>query len=191
MTPVPVWKQWAKLVIELGPLAVFFVLNSRADIFVATQWFVVAAVIAFIGSYRLSRRLPILPLVSTVFVVIFGVLTIYLADDFFIKIKPTLVNTLFGVTLLGGLAAGVSLLRYIFADFFHLEDRGWWLLTVRWGVFFLFLALVNEIVWRNFSTEFWAGFKLFGIAPMTMIFGAAQLGVLQRYEIKAEATDEA
>lgn len=184
--PLPVWKQLAKLAIEIGPLAVFFVMNARGDIFQATAAFMAAMVAALVASWLLARRLPVMPLVSTVFVLVFGGLTIWLEDDLFIKLKPTLVNLLFASALFGGLAFGRPLLRTLFADFFQLTPAGWRLLTLRWAVFFVVLAVLNEVVWRNFSTEFWAGFKLFGIAPLTMAFGAAQLGLLRRYEAGGE-----
>lgn len=177
-------KQIVKLLIEMGPLVVFFIANARADIFVATGAFMVATFIALPASWWLMRRLPTMPLVTAVFVLIFGGLTLYLADDTFIKLKPTIINTMFGGILLGGLVFGRSFLRIVFADVFHLSAEGWRQLTLRWGLFFLVLAVLNEIVWRNFSTDAWVNFKVFGIMPLTMVFGMMQIGLLTRHEAK-------
>ncbi|VAW10652.1 Intracellular septation protein IspA [hydrothermal vent metagenome] len=185
-TPAPTFggKQILKLVIEMGPLVVFFVMNSRTDIFTATAAFMVAIVIALPASWWLMRRLPTMPLITAVFVLVFGGLTLYLNDELFIKLKPTIVNVMFGAILLGGLASGRSFLKVVFADVFHLTPEGWRQLTFRWGLFFLLLAVLNEIVWRNFSTDTWVNFKVFGIVPLTMIFGMMQIGLLTRFEAK-------
>jgi len=126
---------------------------------------------------------PAMPLVTGVFVFVMGGLTLYLHDELFIKLKPTIVNVLFASILLGGLAYGHSLLKYLFSDVFQLLDEGWRKLTLRWALFFLFLAVLNEIVWRFFSTDFWVAFKVFGIMPLTLIFSIMQLGLMQRYQI--------
>ena len=122
-----------------------------------------------------------MPLVTGVVVLIFGGLTLWLRDDTFIKMKPTIVNLLFGVTLLGGLAFGQSLLKYVFGDVYKLKPAGWMVLTWRWGVFFLVLAVLNEVVWRTQTTDFWVAFKVWATMPLTVIFAASQLGVLTRY----------
>ncbi|MHA1523910.1 MAG: septation protein A [Alphaproteobacteria bacterium] len=179
-------KQIIKLLLEIGPLGVFFFSNAKWGIFTATAVFMVAILLSLVGSYVLMRRLPIMALVTGVFVLVFGGLTIYLENDLFIKLKPTLVNLLFAGALLGGLGFGKSLLRVVFGDFFRLTSQGWRLLTLRWGLFFLMLAVLNEIVWRNFSTDDWVSFKVFGILPLTMIFGIAQMGLLQRHELGAD-----
>ena len=136
-TPAPARPQenpLVKLALELGPLLVFFFANSRYDIFVATGAFMVAMVVALAVSWLLTRRLAIMPLVTGVVVLIFGSLTLYLHDDTFIKMKPTIVNTLFGGTLLGGLLFGKSLLGYVFDGAFKLDAVGWQKLTLRWAV---------------------------------------------------------
>ncbi|MFN0219834.1 MAG: septation protein A [Hyphomicrobium sp.] len=175
-------KQLIKLAVELGPLIVFFIGNSKFDIFIGTGAFMVATVIALIVSRAVLGRIPTMPLVSGVFVVVFGGLTLWLQDDQFIKLKPTIVNSLFAAILLGGLASGRSFLKLVFEDVMRLTEEGWRKLTVRWGVFFIALALINEIVWRNFSTDFWVSFKVFGIMPLTFAFAIAQVGLLKRYE---------
>lgn len=183
--------QLAKLVLEAGPLVIFFVMNSYYGIFPATGGFMLATVVALTVSRLKFGRIPVMPLVSGFFVLTFGALTLYFHEEFFIKIKPTVVNLLFATILFGGLLAGHSLLRYLFGEVFKLKDRGWQLLTFRWACFFVFLAILNEVIWRNFSTDFWAGFKLMGVMPITFIFAISQIGLLQKYDAtEPEQTDE-
>jgi intracellular septation protein len=169
-----------KLVLELGPLGVFFFANARLDLFWATGLFMIAVLVALLISYVLIRRLPIMPLISGIVVVVFGGLTLWLQDETFIKMKPTIVNTLFGGILLLGLAFGRSLLGYVFDSVFRLTDNGWRTLTFRWGIFFLILAVLNEVVWRSFSTDTWVNFKVFGIMPLTLLFTFSQLPLINR-----------
>lgn len=174
--------QLIKLGLELGPLVLFFILNGRAGIFVATAWFMGAMVVSLVLSWLILKRIAVMPLVTGVVVLIFGGLTLYLQDDTFIKLKPTIVNMLFGGVLLGGLLFGHSLLRYVFGDVYKLRDEGWRILTWRWTIFFFVLALINEIVWRNFSTDFWVAFKVWGIMPLTLIFSfVLVVPVLNKY----------
>jgi intracellular septation protein len=187
-----------KFALELGPLLVFFFANARGEwlvekipslgllggpIFIATGLFMVATAIALAVSWLLTRTLPILPLVSGIVVLVFGALTLWLQDDVFIKMKPTIVNTLFGAVLLGGLAFGKSLLGYVFDSAFRLDAEGWRKLTLRWGLFFLFLAVVNEIVWRSFSTDAWVSFKVWGIMPITILFTMTQMPLIMRHSL--------
>ncbi|WP_274423440.1 septation protein A [Chelativorans sp. YIM 93263] len=193
-----------KLVLELGPLMVFFFANARGEwlaerfpmlgelggpIFIATALFMVAMAIALSASWLLMRTLPIMPLVSGIVVFIFGALTLYLQSDIFIKMKPTIVNTLFGAVLLGGLFFGKSLLGYVFDSAFKLDAEGWRKLTQRWGLFFLFLAIVNEIVWRNFSTDTWVAFKVWGIMPITLIFTMSQMPLIMRHSLEEKPSE--
>ena len=177
-------KQVIKLLVELGPLVVFFVGNARFGIFAGTGAFMVATLVALAVSRALLGRIPTMPLVSGVFVLVFGGLTFWLQDDQFIKLKPTIVNGLFAAILFGGLAAGKSLLKVVFDDVFRLTEDGWRQLTLRWALFFVFLAVLNEIVWRSSSTDFWVSFKVFGIMPITMVFAIAQVGLLKRHELR-------
>lgn len=187
-----------KLALELGPLMVFFFANLRGEwlvarfpalgsigepIFIATALFMVATAISLTVSWVLMRSLPMMPLVSGVVVLVFGGLTLWLNDELFIKMKPTIVNMLFGLVLLGGLLFGKSLLGYVFDSAFKLDAEGWRKLTFRWGLFFLFLAVANEVVWRNFSTDFWVAFKVWGIMPITLVFTFAQMPLIMRHSL--------
>jgi intracellular septation protein len=175
-----------KLALELGPLAIFFFANSRFGIFTATAVFMVAITLALAVSWLLTRKLAIMPLITGIVVLVFGGLTIYLHDDLFIKLKPTIVNCLFGTILLGGLYFGKSLLGYVFDSVFKLTDEGWRLLTLRWGIFFFVLAIINEIVWRNFSTDFWVSFKVFGFMPITLAFTLFQMPLITKHTLPEE-----
>jgi intracellular septation protein len=178
---------WLKFALELGPLVIFFAANSRAGLFWATGVFMAATAISLIASWILIRRIPIMPLVTGVVVLIFGGLTLYLQDELFIKLKPTIVNVLFGSALLAGLAFGKSLLAVVFEAAFDLTQEGWRKLTFRWAIFFLFLAVLNEVIWRNFSTDFWVAFKVWGVMPLTFLFALSQVPLLQKYDAKSSA----
>lgn len=170
-----------KLALELGPLVVFFIANSRGDLFVATAAFMIATVVALTASWILIRRLPIMPLVSGAVVLVFGGLTLALQDELFIKLKPTIVNLLFASALFVGIAFNRPLLAVVFDQAFELTHVGWMKLSARWAWFFVFLAVLNEVVWRTQTTDFWVAFKVWGIMPVTMIFAMAQAPLLQRY----------
>jgi len=168
--------------LELGPLILFFAANSRFGIFIGTGVFIVATAIA-LPCYRwMEGRWPIMPLVGGFFILVFGGLTVWLQDETFIKLKPTIVNCLFGTILGGGLLLfRRPLLKPIFGAAFSLTDEGWYKLTVRWALFFLFLAAVNEFFWRGFSTDTWIASKMFVSFPLTMVFAFLQVPLLKRY----------
>jgi intracellular septation protein len=170
-----------KIVLDLGPLVLFFAANARFHIFVATGVFMAAVVAALAVTYVLTRHLPLMPVVTAIIVVVFGGLTLILQDELFIKLKPTIIYVLFGVVLLGGLALGKPLLGVVFDSLFHLTDEGWRKLTLRWALFFLALAVLNEIVWRTQSTDTWVAFKVFGVVPLTFLFGFLQYPLMTRY----------
>lgn len=170
-----------KLVLDIGPLVLFFAANAKFGIFTATGAFMVAVLAALAFAYVKTRRIEIMPLVTAIIVVIFGGLTLFLHNDEFIKLKPTIIYVLFGGTLLGGLLFDKLWLGILFDSVFDLTEEGWRKLTWRWIAFFFFLAVVNEIVWRNFSTDVWVSFKLFGVVPLTFLFGALQYPLLMKY----------
>ena len=186
-----------KLGLEFGPLAIFFFANSYGDrwfgvapdqrIFVATGVFMAASLVALVLSKLLLNHLPRMAMINAVVVTVFGGLTLLLHDELFIKLKPTIVNTLFGTILLGGLAMGRPLLPYVLDSVMKLTDEGWAKLTLRWGLFFFVLAAINEIVWRNYSTDTWVGFKVWGIMPITIAFALAQTPLILKHEVKEES----
>jgi intracellular septation protein len=191
MTKKPQLHPGLKLALDIGPLILFFAANARFGIYVATAAFMVAIVVALGASYALTRRLPVMPLVTAVIVLVFGGLTLVLHDELFIKVKPTIIYLLFGSVLLGGLAFRKPLLGMLFDSVFNLTEEGWRKLTVRWALFFFVLAVLNEIVWRTQTTDFWVSFKLFGVVPLTLLFGALQVRLLTKYEAKEEAASVA
>jgi intracellular septation protein len=178
-----------KFVTEIGPLVAFFIANAKLGLIQATGVFMICVVLALAISYALTRRFAILPLVTCVFVLIFGGLTLYLNDALFIKLKPTIVNLLFAGILFGGLWFNRLFLKSVLGEVMPITDQGWHKLTVRWGLFFIFLAMLNEAVWRNFSDDFWVSFKVFGIMPLTMIFALSQISLLNRFQLGDAESD--
>jgi intracellular septation protein len=170
-----------KLALDIGPLVLFFVLNAKFGIYVATGGFMLAVLIALAVSYAMTRHIAIMPVVTAAIVLVFGSLTLILHDDLFIKLKPTIIYVLFGGTLLAGIALDKPFLSIMFDQMFHLTPQGWRKLTGRWALFFLLLAVLNEIVWRTQTTDFWVSFKLFGVVPLTFVFGALQYPLLVKY----------
>ena len=175
--------QLTKLALEMGPLILFFAVNATTNLMTATAVFVTATVVALVVSYAIARTIPVMPLIGGAFVIVFGGLTLYLDNDLFIKIKPTIVNLLFAAILFGGLIAGKLFLKLVLESAFKATDEGWRILTWRWSIFFVVLAVINEIVWRNFSTDTWVAFKVWGIMPLTMVFGMAQVPVLMKHQL--------
>ncbi len=185
----------AKLALEMGPLVLFFLVNSYGDrwfgvaadrrLFLATGIF--AVLVSLAVTWSLIRKLPVMPLVSAVVVTVFGGLTLILHDDLFIKLKPTIVNTLFGAVLVWAGLTGRNVLKLVLDSVFTLTDEGWRLLTWRWAFFFFVLAALNEIVWRTQTTDFWVAFKVWGIMPLTMIFAMAQMPLIMRHDAGPEA----
>jgi intracellular septation protein len=173
-----------KLATELGPLLVFFGVNARFQLFVATAAFMVAIVAAMIASYVVTRHVPMMALVTGIIVLVFGTLTLVLHDETFIKVKPTIIYGLFAVVLGGGLLFGRSFIAIMFDQMFNLTPQGWRILTMRWTLFFLAMALLNEAIWRTQTTDFWVAFKAFGVIPLTMIFAITQMPLIKRYHLE-------
>jgi intracellular septation protein len=205
-TPAP----WLKLTLELGPLVLFFFANARpklfspyaalvlpshllagenAGLFTATAVLIPAVVIALVISYLRTKRLPVMPLVTAVLVIIFGALTLYFQDPRFIKMKPTILYLAFGIALIGGLIFKKPILEIILDNAMPLTERGWRILTLRWGVFFFALALVNEIVWRTQSTNVWVAFKFPGTVILIFVFTLTQVPLMVRHELKEESAE--
>jgi intracellular septation protein len=171
-----------KLALDLGPLLVFFVAFRFLGIYGATAAFMAAILIALAVGYARERKLSPIPLFTAVLVVIFGGLTLYLKNDTFIKMKPTVLYAFFGVLLIGGLAFNRLFIKYVFAQAFDLSEVGWRKLTWRWAFFALALALANEIIWRNFSTAIWVDFKVWGIMPLIFLFALAQTPLVLKHD---------
>jgi intracellular septation protein len=188
-TAAPKMGQGMKLLIEMGPLVAFFIANWKAGIFWGTGIFMAATAVSLIASWVLTRKLAMVPLVSAVFVALFGALTLWLHSDLFIKVKVTLINALFGAVLLGGVAMGRSYLKLIMGEAVKLTEQAWRTLSIRWGVFFLALAVLNEIVWRNASTDTWVNFKVFGLLPITLIFAFANAPFMSKHMIEDDKPD--
>jgi intracellular septation protein len=170
-----------KLALEIGPLVLFFFANAKFGLFWATGLFMGSAVLALFVSYALTKTWPLMPLISVVVVSIFGGLTLYLQNELFIKLKPTIVNSLFGCILLGGLLFKSAMM--------DLRPEGWRLLTLRWGLFFFVLAGLNEYVWRTQTTDLWVAFKVWGIMPLTFVFTLCQMPLMAHYMVQRDAPD--
>jgi intracellular septation protein len=175
-----------KLLIELGPLVIFFVVNGKAGILVATAAFMAATVAAMVASYLLRHTVPVMLWVSAIVVTIFGGATLYFENETFIKLKPTIIYTLFAIILFYGLWTKRPYLRLILGESFPaLSDKGWTILTQRWAWFFTALAVLNEIIWRTVSTDTWVAAKLFVFLPLSFVFAIAQVPLIERSQKKA------
>ncbi|MBN8971871.1 MAG: septation protein A [Rhizobiales bacterium] len=179
-----------KLATELGPLLIFFFANAKFNLFVATGAFMVAIVVALVASWMVTRHIPVMALVTGVIVLVFGTLTLVLHDETFIKVKPTIIYGLFAAVLGGGLLFGRSFIAILFDQMFNLTSEGWRKLTSRWALFFVAMALLNEVIWRTQTTDFWVAFKAFGVIPITMVFAMLQMPLIKRYS-REPATLEA
>lgn len=184
MTPL------TRLLVEAGPLAAFFFANARFGIMTGTAVFMVATTIALAISWHFERKVPVMPVVGCAFVLLFGGLTLWMNDDLFIKLKPTLVNLLFATVLFTAHVLRRNVLKHLLGTVMSLRDEGWRVLGFRWACFFLLLAVINEVVWRTLSTDDWVNFKVFGILPLTLLFSALQMPVILRYQIPDQPSDE-
>ncbi len=173
-----------KLLIDIGPLAIFFIFYTRSGLQEAILPLMIATVIAVVISYVLERKIPIMATMGAGIVLIFGGLTIYFNDEIFIKMKPTIINAVFAIILYGGVLLKKPLLKYLLGAALKLEEEGWRILTQRWIAFFIALAVLNEIVWRTQTTDFWVNFKVFGILPITFIFTMTQFPLIKKYQVE-------
>ena len=177
-------KSFIKLIVDIGPLAIFFIFYTRSDLQSAILPFMIATVIAVILWYIVENKIPIMPTVGAVIILVFGGLTLYFNNDVFFKMKPTIINILFaGILFLGNLM-NKPLLKLLLGETLKLQDAGWSILTTRWISFFIVLAILNEIIWRTQSTDFWVNFKVFGMLPLTFIFTLSQLPVIKKFQIE-------
>jgi intracellular septation protein len=179
-----------KFALELGPLVLFFAVYSRLGIFAATGVLMAGVVVTLAVSYAMLKRIPVMPLVTAVIVLIFGSLTLVFHYETLIKIKPTALYLLFGAALFAGLWLKRPLLKILFDGALHVSEEGWRKLTWRWAFFFLALAVLNEIVWRTQTTDVWVKFKTFGFLPITLLFALTQAPLIMRYETKEEETGD-
>ena len=177
-------KSISKLLIDIGPLAVFFIFYLRSDLKSAIIPFMIATIIAVLFSYIMEKKIPVMPTVGALIILIFGGLTIYFDNEVFFKMKPTIINLLFALILYGGVIVKKPLLKFLLGAAIKLEDEGWKILTQRWISFFIALAILNEIVWRTQSTDIWVNFKVFGILPITFIFTMTQFSLIKKYQIE-------
>ena len=184
------YAQWRRFAMDLGPLLLFFGTFQYFGIFVATATFMAAVVAALAVGYTFERRILPMPLVTCLLVIVFGGLTLYLKNDTFIKMKPTVLYTSFGLVLIGGLFFNRLFIKYVLAEAFNLSDKGWRTLTWRWATFFLFLAALNEAVWRHYSTSTWVWFKVAGVLPLTLVFAFLQIPFVMRHQLENESAGE-
>ena len=173
-----------KLFIDIGPLAVFFIFYTRGDLQTAILPFMIATIISVLFSYIIEQKIPIMPTVGAVIILVFGGLTIYFDNEVFFKMKPTIINLLFAGILFIGILLNKPLLKYLLGGAIKLKDEGWSILTKRWIGFFISLAILNEIIWRTQSTDLWVNFKVFGILPITFIFTLTQFSIIKKFQIK-------
>ena len=180
-------RQLWRFVLDLGPLLVFFAAFKFFGIFTATACFMAAVLVALLAGYLRERRLSPMPLITAALVLVFGTLTLYLRNDTFIKMKPTALYLLFSILLMGGLACDRLFIKYVFSQAFELDDAGWRILTWRWAGFFLALAILNEVMWRNFPTAIWVSFKVWAIIPLIFLFALAQTRLIFRHQIEGDS----
>ena len=173
-----------KLILDLAPLGAFFIGFKLFGLQGATMCIIAVTAASLLISYAMTRRIALSPLITGVVVALLGGLTLYLNSELFIKIKPTIVNVIFAGILFYGLAKGKGLLRHLFETAFQLTEEGWKLLSLRWACFFLFLAALNEVVWRSVPTETWVNFKVFGMLTLTVLFTLLQFPLVLKHKIE-------
>ena len=177
-------KSVSKILIDIGPLAIFFIFYTRGNLQSAILPFMIATIIAVLFSYIIEKKIPIMPTVGAGIILVFGGLTIYFDNEIFFKMKPTIINIMFACILYGGEFFKKPLLKLLLGGTLKLQSKGWSILTKRWVGFFLALAILNEIIWRTQSTDLWVNFKVFGILPITFIFTMTQFSLIKKYQIE-------
>tara|TARA_B100000427_G_C15345003_1_gene522930 strand:- start:44 stop:592 length:549 start_codon:yes stop_codon:yes gene_type:complete len=180
-------KPLIKLATDFGPLLIFFTVYfyNENDLKLAITPFIVATLVSLIVVYFLEKRIPMVPLTSGIIITLFGGLTLYFDNKIFFYMKPTIINLLFAIILyFGKFFTQKPLLKIFFENAFNLENEGWQKLNYRWIYFFIFVAILNEIVWRTQSEAFWVNFKVWGLLPISFIFAASQVSLINKYKIK-------
>ena len=180
-----------KMALDLGPLLIFFAANALSDIFTATAVFMAAITLSMALTFAIERKVSPMPVLTCALVLVFGGLTLWLSNENFIKIKPTILYSMFAAVLVGGLAFNRLFIKYLLGQTMQLADPAWRSLTWRWSVFFLMLAIVNEFVWRNTSTDTWVAFKVWGVFPLTLLFALSQTPFIARHQIEGEKSPPA
>ena len=175
---------WLRPIVEYGPIVVFFIAYYMADLFAATASIMIATALALALSYIVERRIPMMPLITAGIIGVFGGLTLWLQDETFIKMKPTIIQVIFGTVLISGLLAKRLFLKSLMGTAWHITDEGWRILTVRFALFFFLMGALNEVVWRTQSTDLWVNFKIFGLIGLTIGFILTQLPLLKRFTIE-------
>jgi len=177
-------KSLIKFITDFGPLLIFFIFYKKYGMTEAILPLIIATVISILIIYLSEKKIPTMPLVSGVLLAAFGGLTLYFDDKTFFYMKPTIINLLFAIILLfGKIVLKVSFLKKVLGESLKLTDEGWNILTDRWIYFFIFIALLNEFVWRTQSEEFWVQFKVFGMIPITIIYTIFQVSVINKHKI--------
>jgi intracellular septation protein len=172
-----------KALVEYGPIAVFFGTYLAAGLYTATAAIIIATLLVLVISYVIERRIPFMPLITAIIIGVFGGLTLWLQDETFIKMKPSIIQIIFGIVLLVGLYTKHLFVKKLLGASLQMEDKGWIILTRRLAIFFFSMALLNEIVWRTQTTDFWVSFKVFGILSLTILFFITQAQLLKKYLI--------
>ena len=176
-----------KLLTDFGPLLIFFVIyfNYDQNLMLAIPPFIIATLVALAVVYFSERKIPMMPLMSGIIITLFGGLTLYFDNKIFFYMKPTIINLLFaGVLFFGRYFTRKPLLKMVFQNALNLESEGWKKLNYRWIYFFIFVAILNEIVWRTQSEAFWVHFKVWGLIPISFLFVASQVPLIKKYKIK-------
>ncbi len=182
--------KWLKPAVEYGPIGIFFAAYYLGDLFAATSAIMIATAIALLVSYIFERKIPMMPLVTAIVIGIFGGLTLWLKDETFIKMKPTIIQTVFGLILLAGLAMNKLFLKSVMGSVWQMRDPAWRSLTVRFVGYFFVMAVINELVWRTQSTDFWVNFKVFGIMGLTFVFIMSQMKFIQSHVVEGDAPED-